>query len=284
MYNEIQNDTDESLLAELDAIDTERAERKSTAAERHTRKLYMREFRKKTDSKLKRLQKKWAEAFAQLPDDQRADYLKKQEQMTDLVGLMIDSIRGKFLYPDIIYQEIKESGVPIFGSYFSDADYAEYFAFDDGPKADQFSPDFEKYGLRLTIPESLYSRFLECVILYADKTGESDPQVLGEAIDVVERDIMALHVSTLQEEEKSDFTLYDILRFSDVGKAILKYRYPDAPRDFYGCPVPPEDIEDVQRAGNMPKPEQRGQGQPMTQKQEIEQTERAIRKSVLGHA
>lgn len=159
---EIQNDTDESLLAELDSIDGDRAERSSgtTAAQRKARRNYMRGYRSKKaieNSEQAQLEKRWADNLAKLSESDRQRLLNGQEEVRFLNHLMslvdrgvsfcgrgIGEVHKDFPDPNEVYAEIQ-----------SWLEAGNTFA---GRSDDEC---FRDYGLKVHISPSIYERLIK---------------------------------------------------------------------------------------------------------------------------
>src|SRR5260370_40905642 len=119
--NEIQNETDESLLTELNAIDTERAERSSgsTASQRKARASYMRSYRTVKNDPQKKIEAQWADNLSKLPEAERKRLQDAVEEVLFLDHLMalvergvgycgvgIGEVDKDYPNPEAVYEEV----------------------------------------------------------------------------------------------------------------------------------------------------------------------------------
>jgi hypothetical protein len=183
MYNEIQNDTDESLLAEPDSIDSERAERSSsTAAQRKQRAAYMKSWRRKTNDPRVKQETAWAANWQALADAEREALTAKQEDR-DLFVWMLGKIARATIQkdfqavehyqPDTLNEIIQDwiadgnflVGPPIPREMAHLPEVQEMFADD---------PQFQQFGIHTHLSDMSYEYFQENLRKYRrHKSGES---------------------------------------------------------------------------------------------------------------
>jgi hypothetical protein len=262
MHNEPET-TDESLLADLDAIDSERAERsKSTPAQKKARNNYMRLYRARLNDPQIRVESRWAANLGQLPESEQKRLADAQEEASFLDWLMAKVDRGvsfcgqgigtvdkDYPNPVCVYEEIKawiESGNTFVHSSFPRS-MAGLFE-DDLAKLDD--KELVTYGVKVHITFSIWHHFLENLFVWLVRNRETiDAELLAEVADLIEPGIRGF-----VEEFEID------IDYNNVGRAFLEYRGRQS-----------EPICGVQTVGLT-----------LTEKQETALVEKQIRESVLG--
>jgi hypothetical protein len=264
--NEIQNDTDESLLAELDSIDSERSVRsapKSTPAQKKARNNYMRLYRARLNDPQKKIESQWSENLATLPESDRKRLLDAQDEASFLNWLMAKVDRGvsfcgqgigvvdvDYPNPICVYEEVKawiESGNTFVHCSFPRS-LAGLLESDLQQLDDK---EFILYGIKTHISFSIWHHFLENLFVWLMRNQEtSNAELLAEVADLIEMREFA---------EDIELDLED-LDYSLAGRALLEYRGKQS-----------EPVSGIQRTGLT-----------MTEREETELAQREIRKSVLG--
>ena|ERR1700730_14430357 len=264
--NEIEEVTDTSLLDELDAIDTARAERSSgtTAAQRKQRRDYQREYRRVKNDPQKKIESQWAANLAQLSEAEQKRLADAQEECDFLAWLMNKVDRGVSFCgqgigqvdkdspnPICVYEEVKawiESGNTFVHSSFPRS-LAGLLESDLQQLEDK---EFVLYGIKTHISFSIWHHFLENLFVWLMRNRETiDAELLAEVADLIEPGI---------REFAKEFELDEDIDYNPVGRALLEYRGKQS-----------EPLSGIQRTGLT-----------MTEREETELAQREIRKSVLG--
>jgi hypothetical protein len=173
--NELPVDEQSELLADLDSIDSERAERsasKSTPARRKQRALYMSRYRKLKNDPQIRLEQSWAANLSQLSEDERKRLLDAADEVSFLNHLMhlvdrgvsfcgrgVGTVHVDYPDPNEVSEEVKawlNAGNTFVHSSFPRS-MAGLFE-SDLQKLDD--PEFIKYGLKTHITFSIWEHFL----------------------------------------------------------------------------------------------------------------------------
>jgi len=259
-----ENETDfENTEALLDDLDTS-GRPKSTAKEREQRRVYMAKYRKVKNDPQAKIEKLWAANLAQLPEAERKRLLDAEEEAGFLDWLMAKVDRGvsfcgqgigqvdkDYPNPICVYEEVKawiESGNTFVHSSFPRS-LAGLLESDLQQLDDK---EFVLYGIKTHISFSIWHHFLENLFVWLMQNRETiDAELLAEVADLIEPGI---------REFAKEFELDEDIDYNPVGRALLEYRGKES-----------EPVSGVQRTGLT-----------LTLAEEIKQTEREIRKSVLG--